>query len=130
MEEDTPQKGEKKKPRRSHKNNRIVADQRSRPVGGKANPTPTFEAHVFKRASDRQHFNPILETCVPDTGCTSSCLPLTVAKAHRIEGMPLDADEPSMHSCDGSKLNVIGQAKLYIKIKTPTGLSSKKCCMH
>ena len=90
------------------------------------NPTPSLEAQVFKRASDKVPFNPILETCILDTGCTSSCIPLSVAKAHRIKVKPLDEDEPSMHSFNGSKLKVVGKARLYIKIKTPNGFTPKK----
>ena len=96
-EEDTLEKGEKQKSRSgrsgSHGNRRIVASHQSRRIGGKSNPTPPLEAQVFKRASDKHPFNKRLKICIADTGCTTSCIPLSVAKTHKLKVKPVDTDE-------------------------------------
>merc|ERR1712243_119790 len=64
-EPDTPPRGEKsKKHGRSnkdrgrynkedyHNNFRVVADHKNRRIGGKANPTPTVDVRLFRKASD------------------------------------------------------------------------------
>ena len=98
-------------------------------MGGQANPTPHLEAAIFKRAADKKPYNDRLEMCIPDTGCTSSCIPLSIAKTHRLKINPVDADEPPMRAFNGSKLNIIGQTKFYLKFKKPGGFTAKKL-MH
>merc|ERR1712098_203401 len=104
--------GEKQKSRPgkkgSHGNRRIVASHKSRRIGGKSNPTPPLKVQVFKRASDKHPFNERLETCIADTGCTTSSIPLSVAKTHRLKVKPVDIDEPEMRTFDGSDLNIVG----------------------
>ena len=55
-----------------------------------------------------------------------SCIPLSVAKTHRLKVKPVDTDEPSMRTFDGSDLNIVGQTHLYLKIKTYKGFTTKK----
>ena len=56
-------------------------------------------------------------------GCTETCVPRSAATTHRLKIYPSDKDEPDMKSFDGSKLDVVGQTKLYRRIK---GSKSKK----
>ena len=97
-----------------------------RRVGGKSNPTPPLEAQIFKRAYDKQPFNKRLETCIADMGCTTSCIPLSVAKTHRLKVKLVDPDEPSMRTFDGSNLNIVGQTHPYLKIKKHTKVSRQR----
>ena len=128
-EEDSPEKGEKQKSRSrksgSHGNRRIVVSHKSRRIGGKSNPTPPLEAQVFKRASDKNPFNERLEIYIADTGCTTSCIPLYVAKTHKLNVKPVDTDEPEMKTYNGLDLNIVGQTHLYLKIKTKKGFMTK-----
>ena len=80
---------DKKKSKRHHKNNRIVpkANKANR-VGGKPNPTPSFEVNVYRRADCREPGNPRLETCIPDTVCTASCIPKSIAVTHDSQSTP------------------------------------------
>ena len=64
--------------------------------------------------------------CIPDTGCTSSCIPLSIAKTHRLKINPVDKDEPPMRAFNGSKLKIKGQTKFYLKFKKPGGFTAKK----
>ena len=63
---------------------------------------------------------------IANTGCTTSCIPLALAKSHNLKISKVDKDEPDMKSYTGSGMKVVGQTKLYIKIKTKKGYTSKK----
>ena len=60
------------------------------------------------------------------TGCTTSCIPLSVAKTHKLKVKPVNTDEPEMRTYNGLDLNIVGQTHLYLKIKTKKGFTMKK----
>ena len=81
---------------------------------------------IFKKASDKKPQNERLEVGIGDTGCTTSCIPLSVAKTHNLKISKVKEDKPDMRSYIGSGMKVVGQTKFYIKIKTRKGYTSKK----
>ena len=101
-DEESPQRGEKSK-RKSGRgsnngNRRIVASHKTRRIGGRANSIPPLQLKIFRRASDKTPYNERLEVGVGDTGCTTSCIPLSVAKTHNLKVSKVDKDEPDMKS--------------------------------
>ena len=54
---------------------------------------------------------------IAHTGCTTSCVPLSVAKTHNLKVSKVDRDKPNMKSYTGSGKKVVGQTKLYKKSK-------------
>ena len=113
-------KEDHRKPRRN-KNNCIVlqAPNKTNRVGGRPNPTLSFQVSVHRRPDCREdgRTNPRLETCIPDTGCTASCISKSIPLSHRLQINPLDKDELKMTSFDGSELNIIGQTKMHLRVK-------------
>ena len=103
-----------------------MASHKSRCIGGRANPTPPLQLQIFRKASDKTPYNERLEVGIGDTGCTTSCIPLSVAKSHNLKVSKVNKDEPDMKSYTGSGMKVVGQTKLHIKIKTKKGYTSKK----
>ena len=103
-----------------------MASHKLRHIGGRANPTPPLELQIFRKASDKLPYNERLEVGIADTGCTTSCIPLALAKSHNLKISKVDKDEPDMKSYTGSGMKIVGQTKLYIKIKTKRGYTSKK----
>ena len=67
-----------------------------------------------------------MEIFIADTGCTTSSIPLSVAKTHNLKVSQVDKDEPDMKTYNGLGLKIVGQTKLYLKIKTRRGFTSKK----
>ena len=67
-----------------------------------------------------------METCIANTGCTTSCIPLSIARTHNLKVRPVDEDEPDMKTYNGLGLKIVGQTQLYLKIKTRKGLTTKK----
>merc|ERR1711954_346224 len=138
-EPDTPPRGEKsKKNGRSnrdrgrynkgdyHKNDRIVAAHKNRRIGSKANLTPPVNVKLFRRASDVKPHNEKLETAVDDTGCTTACIPLKMAKEHSLKIEKIDPDEPLMKSYHGGNMKIVGQTRCFIQIEHSKGFTTKK----
>ena len=67
-----------------------------------------------------------MEVGIADTGCTTSCIPLSLAKSHNLKVTKVDEDEPDMKTYNGLGMKIVGQTKLYMKIKTRRGFTSKK----
>ena len=132
-EEDTPPQGEKSKDQRRrsnknryHKGDRVVAAHSNRRIGGKANPTPPLQIKIFRKASDKKPQNEKLETAIGDTGCTTSCIPLKMAKMHNLKVEKVNQDDPDMKSYQGSGMEVVGQTKFFLQIQTRKGFTRKK----
>ena len=106
---------------------RVVASHSNRRIGGKANPTPPLQIKIFKKASDKKPQNKKLETAIGDTGCTTSCIPLKMAKMHNLKIEKVDHDEPDMKSYQGSGMEVVGQTKFFLQIQTRRGYTTKRC---
>merc|ERR1711954_529444 len=109
-----------------HKNDRIVAAHKNRRIGGKANPTPPVNVKLFRKAGDVKPHNEKLETAVGDTGCTTSCIPLNMAKDHSLKIEKIDPDEPMMKSYHGGNMKIVGQTKCFIQIEHSKGFTTKK----
>merc|ERR1712112_480767 len=138
-EQDTPPRGEKsKRSGRSNKDrgrynkgdynksDRVVAAHNNRRIGGKANPTPPLNVKLFRKASDVKPHNEKLETAVGDTGCTTSCIPLKMAKEHSLKIEKIDPDEPMMKSYHGGNMKIVGQTRCFIQIEHSKGFTTKK----
>ena len=52
---------------------------------------------------------------IPDSGCTSTTVPIAVAKEHGLKINKCDWDEPGMEAYGGSKVDIIGQVTFYYK---------------
>ena len=90
------------------------------------NPTPPLQIKIFKKASDKKPQNEKLETAIGNTGCTTSCIPLKMAKMHNLKIEKVDHDKPEMKSYQGSGMEVIGQTKFFLHIQTRKGFTTKK----
>ena len=71
-----------------------------------------------------------MEICIADTGCTTSCIPLSVAKTHNLKVRLVGEDEPDMKTYNGLGLKIVGQTKLYSKIKQEEDSPLKSYSMH
>ena len=112
-DDETPEKGEKSKCR---------SEKRS----SHGNLTPPLELQIFRKSSDKLPSNKRMEAGIVDTGCTTSCIPLALAKSHNLKITKVDKDEPDMKTYNGLGMKIVRRTKLYMKIKTRRGFTSKK----
>ena len=104
----------------------MVAAHSNRRIGGKANPTPPLLVKLFRKASDLKPENESLETAIGDTGCTTSCIPLKMAKSHGLKIEEVDPDEPKMKSYQGAGMKIVGQTRCFLQIQHKKGFTTKK----
>merc|ERR1711954_582970 len=72
------------------------------------------------------NFSEKLEMAVGDTGCTTSCIPLKMAKQHSLKIEKVDTDEPMMKSYQGENMKIVGQTRCFLQIQHNKGFTSKK----
>ena len=86
-------------------------------IGGEDRQTPHLECFLSPKASSRGNDNEDTVKVVPDSGCTVPVIPVEMAKDHRLKITKVNEDEPDIQTYDGKSLKLVGQTKMFLRIR-------------